>query len=222
LTLVDGFHPVFTNSLYDYQLERIAYARRRHTACILEKLHHIICSGEMRALTSYGSGAAERLLAPYKRFFPLTVPDDEEENHDDLQDNIVEVLELIMGTSSSDGAIGSIVESLSSTILVSHSQITPACHYPENSLANHCLQTTTTNTQKQPTRKYAAPKEPKPTPVSTTESATSKQTASRKSTPAQSPGTVPSLKPSSPTAKETPTPTPARKWTPSPASPYTE
>jgi hypothetical protein len=74
----------------------------------LEKLHHTICSGEMRALTSYGSGAAERLLAPYKRFFPLT---DEVENYDDLQDNVVEVLELIMGTSSSDGAIGSIVES---------------------------------------------------------------------------------------------------------------
>ena len=74
----------------------------------LEKLHHTICSGEMRALTSYGSRAAERLLAPYKRFFPLT---DEVENYDDLQDNVVEVLELIMGTSSSDGAIGSIVES---------------------------------------------------------------------------------------------------------------
>jgi hypothetical protein len=48
------------------------------------------------------------VLAPYKRFFPLT---DEVENYDDLQDNVVEVLELIMGTSSSDGAIGSIVES---------------------------------------------------------------------------------------------------------------
>jgi hypothetical protein len=77
----------------------------------LEKLHHTICSGEMRALTSYGHGAAERLLAPYKRFFPLTDPDDEEENYDDLQNHVVKVLELIMGTSSSDGAIGSIVES---------------------------------------------------------------------------------------------------------------
>ena len=113
-------------------------------------------------------------------------------------------------------------KALSSTISVCHSQRTPACHCPEDSLADRCLQTTTTNTQKQPTRKYAAPKEPKPTPASTTESATSKQTASRKSTSAQSPGTVPNSMPSSPTAKETPTPTPARRWTPSPASPCTK
>jgi hypothetical protein len=74
----------------------------------LEKLHHTICSGEMRALTSYGSGAAARLLAPYKRFFPQN---DEEGNYDYLQGHVVKVLDLITGTSSSDGAIGSIVES---------------------------------------------------------------------------------------------------------------
>ena len=74
----------------------------------LEKLHHTICSGEMRALTSYGSGAASRLLAPYTRFFPQN---DEEDNYDDLQGHIVKVLDLITGTSSTDGAIGSIVGS---------------------------------------------------------------------------------------------------------------
>lgn len=74
----------------------------------LEKLHHTICSGEMRALTSYGSAAASSLLAPYKRFFPQN---DEEDNYDDLQGHVVKVLDLITGTSSTDGAIGSIVES---------------------------------------------------------------------------------------------------------------
>lgn len=74
----------------------------------LEKLHHTICSGEMRALSSYGSGAASDLSASYKRFFPQN---DEVDNYDYLKDHVVKVLDLITGTSSSDGAIGSIVES---------------------------------------------------------------------------------------------------------------
>ena len=72
----------------------------------LKKLHDVICSGEMRALSSYGAGSAERNLAPYKRFFP---PSDDE---DDYQKHVSGVLNLITGTSSTDGAIGSIVEKI--------------------------------------------------------------------------------------------------------------
>jgi hypothetical protein len=74
----------------------------------LEKLHHTICSGEMRALTSYGSGAASDLSPSYKRFFPENTA---ENNYDVLQGHVVKVFDLITGTSSSDGAIGSIVGS---------------------------------------------------------------------------------------------------------------
>ena len=69
----------------------------------LEKLHDVICSGEMRAISSYGQASAEDFLAPYKRYFP------ESDDEDDFQTHVKDVLGLIAGTSSTDGAIGSIV-----------------------------------------------------------------------------------------------------------------
>lgn len=69
----------------------------------LQKLHDVICSGEMRAISSYGQASAQDVLAPYKRFFPESDPED------DFQTHVKDVLGLIAGTSSTDGAIGSVV-----------------------------------------------------------------------------------------------------------------
>lgn len=57
----------------------------------------------MRAISSYGQGSAQDVLAPYKRYFPESDPDD------DYQTHVKDVLGLIAGTSSTDGAIGSVV-----------------------------------------------------------------------------------------------------------------
>lgn len=95
----------------------------------LKQLHHIICSGEMRALSSYGSGAASSNLAPYKRFYPQN---DDEDNWDDLQAGVVKVLDLITGTSSSDGAIGSIVGSF----IVDNTDF--GAKYPDNANKARC------------------------------------------------------------------------------------
>lgn len=69
----------------------------------LQKLHDVICSGEMRAISSYGQISAQDVLAPYKRYFP------ESDEEDDFQTHVKDVLGLIAGTSSTDGAIGTIV-----------------------------------------------------------------------------------------------------------------
>lgn len=69
----------------------------------LETLHDVLCIGEMRAVSSYAEGAAARALAPYKRYFAVS---DEE---DDFQSHVKDVLHLIAGESSTDGAVGSIV-----------------------------------------------------------------------------------------------------------------
>ena len=69
----------------------------------LQRLHDVICDGSMRAVSSFGELAAESVLAPYKRYFP------ESEGEDDTETFVAEVLALITGTSSSDGAIGAIV-----------------------------------------------------------------------------------------------------------------
>ena len=62
----------------------------------------------MRALSSYAQGSAKDGSAPYKRYFVLNDPDDEQ---DKTQQNIEELFSLITGKDSTDGAIGSIVES---------------------------------------------------------------------------------------------------------------
>ena len=69
----------------------------------LQTLHEVICSGEMRAISSYGQSSAENLLAPYKRYFP------EKDDEDDFPTHVKDVLGLIAGASSTDGAIGEIV-----------------------------------------------------------------------------------------------------------------
>ncbi|KAL8919541.1 MAG: hypothetical protein Q9208_006733 [Pyrenodesmia sp. 3 TL-2023] len=70
----------------------------------LQKLHDVICIGEMRAISSYGQRSASDLLAPYRRYFA------ESDDEDDFQTHVKDVLGLIAGTSSTDGAIGSVVE----------------------------------------------------------------------------------------------------------------
>lgn len=70
----------------------------------LEKLHDVICSGEMRAIASYGEVSAKDVLAPYKRYFPLKDEDEDYPLH------VMDVLHLISGESSTDGKIGKIVE----------------------------------------------------------------------------------------------------------------
>lgn len=69
----------------------------------LQKLHDVICGGEMRAISSYGQASAQDVLAPYKRYFP------ESDEEDDFQTHVKDVLGLITGTSSTDGAIGTVV-----------------------------------------------------------------------------------------------------------------
>jgi hypothetical protein len=119
----------------------------------LEKLHHTICSGEMRALASYGSYAASGILTPYKRFFPQN---SKEDDFDDLHDHVVGVLDLIAGTSSSDGAIGPIVGSFVIDNLGQHEPKTLST----NSTANPFLQILATNTQKKPRKRTAESLEP--------------------------------------------------------------
>jgi len=71
----------------------------------LQKLHDVICSGEMRAVSAWGREAALNNAAPYARYFP---PSDEE---DDTQAQTAEILLLIAGTSTADdGAVGALVE----------------------------------------------------------------------------------------------------------------
>ncbi|KAF8146948.1 hypothetical protein K438DRAFT_1868330 [Mycena galopus ATCC 62051] len=69
----------------------------------LETLHNVICSGEMRALSSNGQASATDGNAIYQRYFPLS--DDE----DDTQGKVSSVLALIAGTSSTDGSVGAVV-----------------------------------------------------------------------------------------------------------------
>jgi hypothetical protein len=183
----------------------------------LDKLHHTICSGEMRALTSYGAGAAEDLLAPYKRFFP---EDDDEDTYEDVQDHVVKVLTLLMGTSSSDGAIGSIVGDFVIDNL-GKSHLDNTRHDLTDKTANLFLQISVTNTQKKPTRTLAVSKELWPTPPKTKEPTASKPTASRRFTSARLHMIVPTSKRSRLTAPLL-TPTRARRWTHSRASPCTK
>lgn len=119
----------------------------------LEKLHHTICSGEMRALTSYGKGAASDVSASYKRFFPQN-GEGEDENYDYLKDHVVKVLGLLMGTDSTDGAIGSIVESFVVDNLGKFDSEIPTMH----NLTNRFLQTLATATKMRTTCNHA-PKE---------------------------------------------------------------
>lgn len=69
----------------------------------LQTLHNVVCSGELRAISSYGQSSAQDVLAPYKRYFP------ESDEEDDFQTHVKDVLGLIAGTSSTDGAIGALV-----------------------------------------------------------------------------------------------------------------
>lgn len=57
----------------------------------------------MRTIASYGQSSAQDVLAPYKRYSP------ESDKDDDFQTHVKDVLGLIAGTSSTDGAIGTVV-----------------------------------------------------------------------------------------------------------------
>lgn len=69
----------------------------------LQTLHDVICGGEMRAISSYGQISAQNVNTPYKRYFP------ESDDEDDYPTNVKDVLGLIAGASSTDGAIGTVV-----------------------------------------------------------------------------------------------------------------
>ncbi|CEJ88856.1 hypothetical protein VHEMI04882 [[Torrubiella] hemipterigena] len=66
----------------------------------LQKLHDVICSGEMRAISSWGGKAATDKAEVFKLSFDL-----EEETPEKVND----VLKKIYGNDSNDGAIGEIV-----------------------------------------------------------------------------------------------------------------
>ncbi|KAJ7915390.1 hypothetical protein B0H13DRAFT_1610500 [Mycena leptocephala] len=68
----------------------------------LQTLHNVICSGELRTLSSHGKVSALAGDNVYLRYFPKSDEDD------DTQAQVSSVLGLIAGT---DGAIGSVVES---------------------------------------------------------------------------------------------------------------
>ncbi|KAI1317619.1 hypothetical protein F5Y16DRAFT_406595 [Xylariaceae sp. FL0255] len=94
----------------------------------LYTLHDIICSEEVRALASYGSLAATAGNAVYKRYFTLSNDID-----GDTQGDVASVLNLIAGTSDTDGLIGDVagtfvVDNLNFTPTGSDSpDFTPAC-----------------------------------------------------------------------------------------------
>ena len=69
----------------------------------LQTLHNVVCSDEMRAISRYGQISAQDALAPYNRYFQ------ESDEEDDFQTHIQDVLGLIVGTNSTDGAIGTVV-----------------------------------------------------------------------------------------------------------------
>jgi hypothetical protein len=71
----------------------------------LETLHNVICSGELRAISSWGASAAQSFNLVYQRYFP------ESDEEDDFETHVYNVLTAIAGTSSTDGSIGSIVGS---------------------------------------------------------------------------------------------------------------
>lgn len=58
----------------------------------LEKLHHVLCSGELRAVWNYRKLSARDLLIPYKHYFPSS-----EEVYDFFQTPIQEI-EALVGT----------------------------------------------------------------------------------------------------------------------------
>ncbi|EME43030.1 hypothetical protein DOTSEDRAFT_72430 [Dothistroma septosporum NZE10] len=69
-------------------------------------LHNVICSGEMRAISSWGATSAQDVNVPYKRYFPENDPDDAD---DVTEENVYDVLIKIAGESSTDGMIGEVV-----------------------------------------------------------------------------------------------------------------
>ncbi|KAI1747783.1 hypothetical protein F4782DRAFT_398178 [Xylaria castorea] len=91
----------------------------------LQTLHDIICSGEMRALSSWGAGAATAGNLVYKRYFPLS--DDE----DDFQGHVNSVLMIISGQSSTEGSIGTVVGSF----VVDNLDFAGTCSAEEGTLA---------------------------------------------------------------------------------------
>ena len=73
----------------------------------------------MRAVSSYGQYSAQNVEAPYKRYFP------ESDDEDDFQTHVSDVLGLIAGTSSTDGAIGTVV----GTFVVDNLGMIPLCSF---------------------------------------------------------------------------------------------
>lgn len=75
----------------------------------LEKLHDVICSGELRAVLSYGELSVKDGLAPYKRYFPLSDEEKDFQEESDYQTNVKDVLHLISEEDVGDGIIGTVV-----------------------------------------------------------------------------------------------------------------
>ncbi|KAL1794237.1 hypothetical protein ACET3X_007658 [Alternaria dauci] len=77
----------------------------------LEQMHHILCIGEMLALTSYGSGSAERALKPYLRYFGPNEDSDDPDDPDEYkyQEHVKSVLDMISGNGENNVKLGEIV-----------------------------------------------------------------------------------------------------------------
>ncbi|KAI1430663.1 hypothetical protein GGR50DRAFT_180273 [Xylaria sp. CBS 124048] len=69
----------------------------------LRKLHGIICSGEMRAITSSGAASAGAGDLVYQRYFPANT------TQDDFQGHVNSVLTKIAGENVHEGQVGEIV-----------------------------------------------------------------------------------------------------------------
>ncbi|KAI0907004.1 hypothetical protein F4823DRAFT_630785 [Ustulina deusta] len=91
----------------------------------LQTLHDIICSGELRAVSSWGAYSATHSNAVYQRYFPLS--DDE----DDFEDHVNSVLSKIAGESSTDGMIGQVV----ATFVVDNLDFAGTCAADDTTLA---------------------------------------------------------------------------------------
>ena len=74
----------------------------------LQKLHDVICGGELRDVVTYGELAAKDFLAPYTRYFPTG----DEELDSLFQGQVEAALNLISGEDITDGTIGPVIETL--------------------------------------------------------------------------------------------------------------
>lgn len=75
----------------------------------LQKLHDVICMGELRALSSRGAEAATEVQDQGNLVYDVFFADDEEDEDENTPGSVHSVLMIIAGASSTEGMIGKAV-----------------------------------------------------------------------------------------------------------------